>query len=505
VSDTKREPGAVLDDIFADDAAIYRLLLETSIDPVAIFDDHVNFLFITPGYEQLVGREAAELLGTSGFDLVHPDDVERLQQELVTLLDSGTGRVEAVRLRRHDGSYAYVAGVARTFVAGEGRRVVLAFVHDQTPRKLVEEELQASEARYRGLVEGIEAIVWEANARSFNFTFVSPRAVDVLGYPVEDWYQPGFWLSRLHPEDRERTYDACLDSVQRAVDHELLYRMVAANGKPVWLRDLVRVEGVEGEVEILRGVMMDVTAQVEAEAERERLQDDLREAQKLDAVGRLAGGIAHDFNNLLTAISGYAELALADAESEPVRTELKHIQDASARAATLTRQLLAFSRRQQLRPEVIDLNEVVVEMAGMLQRLIGTHVELAIDLGPELRLTLADPTQVQQILLNLAVNARDAMPDGGKLGIDTANVERDGKRFVALTVSDTGVGMDAQTREQAFEPFFTTKPVGEGAGLGLATVHGIAKQSGGDVEVESEPGKGTLFRILLAAVDDGGG
>jgi two-component system, cell cycle sensor histidine kinase and response regulator CckA len=253
---------------------------------------------------------------------------------------------------------------------------------------------------------------------------------------------------------------------------------------------------------VLRGVMVDVTAQVEAEAERVQLEHDLRQAQKLEAIGQLAGGIAHDFNNLLTAISGYAELALSDVDSENVSAELLHIQDAAGRAASLTRQLLAFSRRQQLRPEVIDLNEVVVEMATMLQRLIGTQVELVIDLGPDLALTLADPTQVQQIVLNLAVNARDAMPEGGRLDIRTENVERDGRRFVALTVSDTGIGMDEATRERVFDPFFTTKAVGEGTGLGLATVHGIAKQSGGDVEVESEEGRGTLFRILLAAVED---
>ena len=493
------QPGSILDEIFEGDPRIYRLLLETSIDPVAIVDREGRFVFVTPGYEQLVGRPAQELVGSSGFDLIHPEDVNPLEQELAGLLESGEARLESFRVRRGSGEYVPLAAVARTFAARDGRTLIVAFNRDLTERKLVEDELRASEARHRRLVEGIDAIVWEANARSFTFTFVSPRAVDVLGYPVEDWYEPGFWLARLHPEDRERTYAACLESVEQAVDHELLYRMTNAAGDSVWLRDLVRVEVVGGEVELLRGVMVDVTAQVEAEAERERLEEDLRQAQTLDAIGRLAGGIAHDFNNLLTAITGYAELALADSDSEAVHAELTEIQDAAARAAGLTRQLLAFSRRQQLRPEVIDLNEVVLDMGGMLQRLIGTHVELVIDLGPELGLTEVDPTQMQQIILNLAVNARDAMPHGGRLDIATTNVERGGRAFVALTVSDTGMGMDEQTREHAFDPFFTTKPVGEGTGLGLATVHGIAKQSGGDVEVESEPGQGTTFRILLAA------
>jgi PAS domain S-box-containing protein len=499
VTDVEPQPSAVFDEIFEGDSSIYRLLLETSMDPVAILDERATFVFVTPGYEHLVGRRAEELLGTNGLDLVHPDDVGRLQQELSVLLESGTRRVDGLRLRRSDGSYADIAAIARTFTARDGRTLLVTFIHDLTQHKVVEEELNASEARYRGLVEGIEAIVWEADASSFTFTFVSSRAVDVLGYPIAEWYEPGFWLARLHPEDREPTYAACLDAVERAVDHELLYRMLNADGEAVWLRDLVRVEVVDGDVELLRGVMVDVTAEVEADAARARLEDDLRQAQKLDAIGRLAGGIAHDFNNLLTAISGYAELALADSESESVRSELMEISNAAARAAGLTRQLLAFSRRQELMPEVVDLNEVILEMGGMLQRLIGTQVELVIDLGSDLRLTMADPTQVQQIVLNLAVNARDAMPGGGRLDIATTNVERDGRAYVALTVGDTGVGMDAQTREHAFDPFFTTKPFGEGTGLGLATVHGIAKQSGGEVEVESEPGRGTTFRILLAA------
>jgi two-component system, cell cycle sensor histidine kinase and response regulator CckA len=480
---------------------LYRLLLETSIDPIAVLADDGTFVFASPGYEALVGWRSDELLGMNSLELVHPDDLARVDEAVSDLRRAGQAQVEGVRIRRADGSYAYVAGSGRTLELRDGSTYLVTFAHDLTESRRVADELRASEERYRGLVEGIEAVVWEANARSFNFTFVSPRAVEVLGYPLEDWYEPGFWLARLHPDDRERTYAECLDAVERAVDHVLEYRMVSSSGRAVWLRDLVRVDVVDGKVELLRGVMVDVTAQVEAAQERERLEGELRQAQKLEAIGRLAGGIAHDFNNMLTAIGGYAELAIEDTESAGVRTELEHIRTAAERAAGLTRQLLAFSRRQQLRPEVVDLNEVVADMGAMLQRLIGADVELVIDLGSGVKRTLVDPTQVQQVVLNLAVNARDAMPEGGRLDIRTENLERDGRAFVALTVSDTGVGMDEETLERVFEPFFTTKPVGEGTGLGLATVHGIAKQSGGDVEVESEPGRGTRFRILLSAVD----
>jgi PAS domain S-box-containing protein len=331
---------------------------------------------------------------------------------------------------------------------------------------------------------------------------VSQRAVDLLGYPLEDWYAPGFWHARLHPDDRERVTARHLQAIDNVESHESMYRMRSASGTDVWLRDLVRVvPNGDGKAKLLRGVMVDVTAHVEATAARELLESDLRQSHKLDAIGRLAGGIAHDFNNLLTAIQGFAELALKEAAADPVREELEEIRGAAVRAAGLTRQLLAFSRRQELRPKLIDLNDIVLEMREMLQRLIGTHVQLAIELAPGLQRTMADPSQMQQIVLNLAVNARDAMPDGGRLDLATANVERDGRSFVALTVADAGIGMDESTREQLFEPFFTTKPVGEGTGLGLATVHGIVGQSGGEVEVESEPGVGTTFRILLPAAE----
>jgi signal transduction histidine kinase len=234
----------------------------------------------------------------------------------------------------------------------------------------------------------------------------------------------------------------------------------------------------------------------QARAEREArraVERQLQEAQKMEAVGRLAGGIAHDFNNLLTAISGYGELALMKLDGAPAREYVEEMQRASERAAQLTRQLLAFSRRQVLQFEVVDLNAVVADLERMLARLLGVGIELDVRLDASLAPTKADPGQLQQVVLNLALNARDAMPDGGTLAIATANVGPN----VVLTVSDTGEGMDEETLARVFEPFFTTKPAGEGTGLGLATVYGIVKQTGGDVSVRSARGSGTIFEVSL--------
>jgi two-component system cell cycle sensor histidine kinase/response regulator CckA len=355
------------------------------------------------------------------------------------------------------------------------------------------------ERRFRQLVEGVEAILWEGDPNSLQFTFVSKRGEDVLGYPVIEWLEPDFWVNHLHPDDRDAIASECVAAIRKGQDHELEYRMVAADGRTVWFRDLVRMpRGSDGSAGQMRGVLVNITAQKEAEAEHRRLERQLRQAHKLEAIGRLAGGVAHDFNNILTAIVGNTELLLADAPAD-LHDDIKEIRRSADRATRLVRQLLAFAREQSGERELLDVNEIVREMEELLRRLIGGDVELLIDLCPEFAIVEADRGQIEQILMNLAINARDAMPNGGTLEVETRTVETDGRTWVGLAVVDSGLGMSAETMERMFDPFFTTKGQRGGTGLGLATVHGIVTQSGGRVVSESAVDRGTRVQVLLPA------
>jgi two-component system cell cycle sensor histidine kinase/response regulator CckA len=381
----------------------------------------------------------------------------------------------------------------------------IAIEHDRA-----RSELRAAEARYRTLVERLPAITYIAElGASGPWHYVSPQIETMLGYSPGEWLSdPMNWMNHIHPEDREIALAA--EKLFQET-HELFhaeYRMCARDGRLLWFRDEgVLLQQTEGKGLLMQGVMYDIT-------ERKRLEDQLRHSQKMEAVGQLAGGVAHDFNNLLMLIQAHNE-NLRDrlAESDPARRDALEIENAVTRAASLTNQLLAFSRKQVLRPKVLDLNMVLAEVAKMLDRLIGKDIELQVMPAPSLSRVKADPGQIEQVILNLAVNSRDAMPNGGRLTIETRDVELDendsrnhqgvpADKYVMLAVSDTGDGMDTETQARIFEPFFTTKAPGKGTGLGLATVYGVVKHSDGWIWVDSEPGRGTTFKIYLPRVDE---
>ena len=373
-------------------------------------------------------------------------------------------------------------------------------------RGQMEATLRESELRFRQLAGHIHEAFWLLDPHRPQFLYISPAYEEIWGRQSASLYdQPRSFLDAIHPADRERVI-AALGRQQDGESTDEEYRIVRPDGSVRWIWDRsVPITNSSGQVERIAGVAQDIT-------DRKQLEAQFLQAQKLEGIGRLAGGIAHDFNNLLTAIGGYADLALDTLPADqPIRSDLEEVQKGVARATNLTRQLLAFARKQIIEPRVLNLNDLILEMDKLLRRIIGEDVDLITHPAPNLGWVKADPGQIEQVLVNLAVNARDAMPQGGKLTIETANVILDPRYahthvdatpgpYVLLAVSDTGIGMSPEVQAHAFEPFFSTKEPGKGSGLGLATCYGIVKQHGGNIWVYSEVGHGTTFKIYLPQV-----
>jgi PAS domain S-box-containing protein len=371
-------------------------------------------------------------------------------------------------------------------------------------------QVRRAEEKYRSIFENaVEGIFQSTSER--RFLTVNPSLAHILGYDspeeiISSLTDVGAQLY-VNPEQA--------DEVTRILEAQGIvqgfeFEAYRKDGEKIWLRLNIRlVHDESGNVRFREGSIEDITEQKHSEIERKHLEEQLRQSQKMEAIGQLAGGVAHDFNNLLTAINGYSSLALQRTNPEErIKNYLEEIRKAGERAANLTRQLLAFGRKQMLKPVALDLNEVVSEMNKMLRRLIGEDITLIVKLAPALKKIKADPGQIEQVLVNLVLNSRDAMPQGGHLTIETTNFDVDHEysskhlgvppgSYVRLAVSDTGCGMDAETQARVFDPFFTTKDKGKGTGLGLSTVYGIVKQSGGSIWVYSEPGEGTTFEIYL--------
>lgn len=381
--------------------------------------------------------------------------------------------------------------------AEQAERHVALLSHYVTELQQVEQALSKSEKDYRGLFENAHDAIMIVAPDSEIILEVNQRACEMYGFEHEEFVGlPLELISRDHAS-RRSTIQVVLKQ-KRSIRFETVHHR--KDGSKMYLDIIASVVEYKDRRAIL-AINRDIT-------ERRELEAQLRQAQKMESIGTLAGGIAHDFNNLMAAVTGYSTMLLMDLDEEhPFREDIEEIKKAADRAASLTRQLLAFSRKQMLQPRVLNLNAVVTDVSKMLGRLIGENIRLTTDLDPALWQVEVDPAQIEQVLINLTVNARDAMPQGGTVTITTVNMQLDSTYcrhlglppddYVLLTVSDTGCGMDDVTQARIFEPFYTTKEVGKGTGLGLSTVHGIVKQSGGEIEVQSAPGRGAHFRIYL--------
>ncbi|MEO7999601.1 MAG: PAS domain S-box protein, partial [Gemmatimonadaceae bacterium] len=476
----------------------YRKLFDASPDGLVIADGAGNYLDGNPSICRMLGYTREEFVQLNAIDVVLPVCAGKLADALAELKLSRDHQHE-MHFRRKDGS-TFIAEVTASPM-NDGR--VLGIIRDVTERNNAIAALSAAEERMRYAMQSAGIGVWDMNFATGELTWSEVLEAQ-YGLP------PGAfagtfdsYFARIHPDDREAMRASFETANRSGADFSVDHRIIWPDGKVRWVNGQGRIKIDEtGKPVRGIGISIDIT-------DRRTLEEQYQQAQKMEAVGRLAGGVAHDFNNLLTAILGYCELLLDDCPvNTPHHLELSEIQKAGQRAAGLTRQLLAFSRREIIAPSLLNLSEVVTGLESLLRRLIGEDLDVQIRLQPELPLIMADRGQVEQILMNLAVNARDAMPNGGALTIETSRVQIDEHYqkthltvvpgdYVALTVTDSGTGMTPEVQRRIFEPFFTTKEVGKGTGLGLATVHGIVKRSGGSVGVYSEVGRGTVIKVYF--------
>jgi PAS domain S-box-containing protein len=493
----------------------YRRLFESARDGILILDaDAGTVVDVNPFLVELLGFSREAFLGKTLWDLGFFRDIVANQDSLAELKREKYVRYDDKPLRTNDGRRVDVEFVSNVYREG-GHDVIQCNVREITDRKRSAEALRANELL---LTESqrlghVGSWLWEMTG-PFQWSQETYRLYGVA--PDTFTPTPESVLSLIHPDDRP-AMESWLSAITPGEKHELEYRVHLPDGAiRVLLGRGEAVAGIGNNRAYMAGTVQDVTQRKRAEEEKARLEAQLRQAQKMESVGRLAGGVAHDFNNMLGVILGYTELALKDLDpAEPLRADMLAIHAAASHSADLTRQLLAFARKQTIAPAVLDLNETVKHMLAMLRRLIGENLELVWRPGTHPWFVKVDPSQIDQILTNLCVNARDAVAGAGTVIIESKNTTLDDAyctrhpgavsgEYVRLTVSDDGCGMDQDTQAQLFEPFFTTKATGKGTGLGLATVYGIVKQNHGFIEIFSEPGVGTTFTIYLPRHPDAG-
>ena len=485
----------------------YHQLLDALHEVVFACDEAGRLTFVNQEWTASLGHEMASTLGLPLLDfVVLTSQGARIDAALALRRTTRMADDVSLLFRHRDGS-TKLLGLSCRYRKGLGTAGSLTDVTSvkqaqealRTSHEMLQErmsqrtnELRETEARLRLITENARDVITMFDLQG-RFVHVSPSCEVVLGYPADTALELNA-IDLVHPDDRPVAF------APRGTPTPSEFRVRHANGSWVWMEGSMHTVAWGGGVYTV-AISRDIS-------QRKRLEDQLRQSQKMEAIGQLAGGVAHDFNNLLTVIEGYSRLLLRQLARSPLRADVQEIVTASGRAATLTRQLLAFSRRQLLNPQVLELGAVVAGMQGMLKRLVSEDVDLRTVPPPHPCHVRADPGQVEQVIVNLVVNARDAMPEGGAITLSVATLDRPSEGpdaaeapFATLTVTDTGTGMSSEVQSHIFEPFYTTKPVGKGTGLGLSTVYGIVQQSGGTITVRSTPGFGSTFVIALPLVE----
>jgi two-component system, cell cycle sensor histidine kinase and response regulator CckA len=484
----------------------FRLLIENASDLIIVLDKDGVVKYCSPSIKRMLGFQPEDAVGKRYSENIHPEDVPIVESLLSGLLRNpdSSSEPEIVRNRAIDGSWRYSEGIARSAVDASGQVIVIINARDITDRKYAEDSLQESETKYRSLVENSLAGV--GIFQDDKCMFVNKKLCEMLGYTYEEMMGVSSVSNLFHPDEKEMMNASIKRIFESGEPMESDFKVIRKDNKILNMKGFFSSIVFYGR-RAVAGTIIDTT--------REKLlENQLRQSHKMEAIGTLAGGIAHDFNNILTVLTGYGTLLKMEAEKGlPIkRNYVDSILSAAGKAANLTQSLLAFARQQPISLRPVSLNGIIIETEKMLRRLLTEDIVMQTILSPVDMIVMADPTQIDQILINLVVNARDAMPNGGSVTLETRMVDMDTAsarfygfdvpgRYAILSVSDTGTGMDENTREHLFEPFFTTKEVGKGTGLGLSTVYGIVKQHNGHITAYSEKNSGTAFNIYLPVIN----
>ena len=498
----------------------YRAVFENVSVGINVVDPNGKFTQANPALLKMLGYSEKEFRRLGPLDVSHPDDLKDSEQPIHAYLrgEPGPWRVEK-RYIKKDGGFIWGDLSVSTIRDSDGKlKAAVGVIADITEAKKAEEALRVGEERLELALKGADLGFWDWDLKTGTAVF-NERHAEMSGYsPAELKPTVRAWKHQVHPKDWPKVSEALNAHLGgRLPFYEAEYRVRCKSGEWKWIlgRGKVVAHDAAGNPLRMTGTSLDINERKTAERERERLAAQLLQAQKMEAVGTLAGGIAHDFNNLLTIVLGYSDLLLAAKdERDPSYGDLQKIHQAALNGADLVKKILAFSRKSDTNPRPVNLNRQIEEVNILLSRTLPKMIKIELVLSDPLSIVSADPTQMEQILLNLAVNAKDAMPDGGKLTIATRNATLDEEYsklnvgaepgdYVLVSVADTGRGMDEETLKHVFEPFYTTKELGRGTGLGLAMVYGIVQQHHGHITCESIPGEGTTFKIYLPALEPG--
>lgn len=496
----------------------FRSMIEHSADIVSLHDAEGNMTYQSPSIKRILGYEQDEILGLNVLDFIHPDYKAATKTETDKVRSKeGIHPSFTTKFRHKNGLWLWFECYGNNQLHNPSIGQIIFSAHDITQRREAEEKLRESEMTFSSVVKSINQglIITDLNDNVF---YINERLTKLTGFTFEEMKGNPAYKFLLPPDEWENLF---IKNRQRGQGTSEIYehRILRKDKTSFWAESIASpFRNAKGNIVGTVGIIADITARKESIEELNKIQEQLRAAQKLESIGMLAGGIAHDFNNMLTAITGYSDLILRQLDNEdPLRRKVEEIRKAGDRAAELTYQLLAFSRKQVLQPKTVNINETVVEVLKLLKRLIGEDIVIKTFLNENVGTITIDPGQLAQVIINLSINARDAMPEGGKLVIETNNVYLDENyarrhgsfvaagHYVMMAISDNGTGIDEKTRLRIFEPFFTTKDVGKGTGMGLATVYGIVKQSGGNIWLYSEVGKGSTFKIYLPRVNQAAG